>query len=108
MRTLMSLVLVLSFLSGCSDASLEAADADETEESATQLYLSVNIESGKKLLLSDNSLYEVAPSDVKTASTWLTPFPIKIEQSGDTTYPLKLTNMTSGATIKARSVPPSQ
>ncbi len=43
----MSLVLVLSFLSGCSDASLEAADADETEESATQLYLSVNIESGK-------------------------------------------------------------
>jgi hypothetical protein len=104
MRIIISLLLTLSFLSSCDSS----AEADETEESAVQLYLSVNIESGKKLLLSDNSLYEVAPSDVKTASTWLTPFPIQIDASNNATYPCKLTNMTTGAAVKARVVPPSQ
>lgn len=107
MRLLITPLLSLALLSvtGCDSATAEAADA---EESVVQLYLSVNIQSGKQLLLSDNSLYEVAPGDVKTASTWLTPFPIRIDQSGDANYPCKLTNMTTNASIKARAIAPVQ
>src|SRR5579862_3339262 len=52
----------------------------KTEEKATKsgLSLSINIDHGRKLQLSDNSLWEIAPDDVSKAAVWITPFPVQI------------------------------
>ena len=72
-----------------------------------EMYLSENIEGGSKVLLSDGTLYEVAPSDIKRASGWLLSVPIQLGSSGDSDYPYKLTNKNTGASIKARSIEPT-
>ena len=69
-----------------------------------QLSLSINIDNGQKLQLSDNSIWEVSPNDVPTAAIWITPFPIKISQSNDPDYPYLLVNTTTGQSVKARKV----
>jgi len=74
------------------------------------LSISLNINGGKRLLLSDHTLYEVAPSDVATASAWLSPSLIQIVPSGDPNYPDKLINTDTGVGVKAKKVtatPPS-
>jgi hypothetical protein len=73
----------------------------------TALYLSVNIDSGKRLELSDGSIYEVAPGDTGQTSLWITPFPIRIESSTDPDYPLRLVNINSGSSVKARKLSPN-
>jgi hypothetical protein len=79
----------------------------KTKEEATQpeLSLSINIDHGQKLELSDNSLWEIAPSDVQTSAVWIIPFPVKIASSGDPEYPCLIINLNSGASVKARPVP---
>jgi len=69
---------------------------------APQLSLSINIDNGQKLVLSDNSVWEIAPSDVPTASVWITPFPVKIAPSNDPNYPSLIINTDSGVSVKAR------
>ncbi|MFI5333986.1 MAG: hypothetical protein ACHQT8_02320 [Chlamydiales bacterium] len=69
-----------------------------------QLSLSLNINGGKRLLLSDHSLYEIAPSDVATASAWLSPSIIDVVPSGDPNYPDKLLNNDTGVGVKAKRV----
>jgi hypothetical protein len=78
----------------------------KTEETTPELTLSINIEDGRKLELSDSSIWEVAPNDISTAAIWLTPFPIKIAPSNDPEYPYLLINAYSGASVKARKVRP--
>jgi hypothetical protein len=73
---------------------------------AKKLYLSVNLEGGKRLILSDGTNYEIHPQDLTTTAVWITPFPIKVAPSGDINYPFMLTNMNTGVTVKARQVPP--
>jgi hypothetical protein len=74
---------------------------DQTSQK-TQLSLSINIDNGQKLQLSDNSIWEISPDDVSTAAVWITPFPVKITQSDDPDYPYLLVNETSGVSVKAR------
>lgn len=69
---------------------------------AAQLSLSINIDNGQKIELSDNSIWEVAPSDVPTAALWITPIPIKITQSNDPAYPYLLVNINNGISIKVK------
>ena len=68
------------------------------------LSLSININNGQKIQLSDGSLWEVAPRDVPTAAAWLTPFPINILPSNDPNYPTMLVDVQTGASVKARQV----
>jgi hypothetical protein len=75
-------------------------------ETKKDLYLSQNIEQGKKLRLTDGSLYEVAPSDLSKTSFWITPFPLEITPSGDPTYPWIITNKTSGTKVKVKQLEP--
>jgi hypothetical protein len=75
------------------------------QASLPELSLSLNIDNGQKLQLSDNSLWEIAPGDVATAAVWITPFPVKIEPSGDPDYPCLIVNLNSGISVKARPVP---
>ena len=72
----------------------------------TELSLSINIDKGQKLQLSDNSLWEISPDDVSTSSVWLTPVPIKITPSGDLNYPCLIIDQNSGISVKARRISP--
>lgn len=73
----------------------------------TQLLLSINIDGGKKLQLSDGSIWEIAPTDVPQSSIWITPFPVKIVPSNDPDYPMLLVNKVSGISVKARRYVPN-
>jgi hypothetical protein len=76
----------------------------EPEAPETPLSLSINIDNGKKIQLSDNSIWEVSPSDLPTSALWLTPFPVKITPSGDPNYPSLIVNLNSGVSVKARCI----
>jgi hypothetical protein len=52
----------------------------------SKLSLSLNVDNGQKLILSDNSEWEVSPDDVGTASLWLSPVIIQIMPSDDPIY----------------------
>lgn len=71
------------------------------------LFLSININAGQKLQLSDGSLWEVSPVDVAQASVWITPFPLRIIPGSDPNYPYLIVNKTSGISINARPISPS-
>jgi hypothetical protein len=71
-----------------------------------KLYLSVNLDGGRRLVLSDGTNYEINPQDVTTTAVWITPFPINVKPSGDINYPFTLTNGNTGVSVKARQVLP--
>jgi hypothetical protein len=66
------------------------------------LSLSINIDNGQKLQLSDNSIWEVHPQDVDISAVWITPFPLKIEKSTNPTYPFLLKNTRTQMSVRAR------
>ena len=66
------------------------------------LSMAENMEGGQKLMLSNGLIYEVSPADVSVASTWLSPFPIAIEEGDDVNYPLKLVNKNTNVSINVR------
>jgi len=72
--------------------------------SGQKLFLSLNIQGGKQLQLSDGSVYEIAPSDINVASGWITPIPIEISQSGYPDYPYLLTNKNTDGKVRAKLV----
>lgn len=73
------------------------------------LSVALNIQGGKKIQLSDQSLWEIAPNDVPNASFWVLPIPIKLAPSNDANYPTLLINQNSGISVRARKVEqPSQ
>lgn len=82
--------------------------AKEGKARAT-LYLSQNIDNGSQLVLSDDSVYQVAPADIVYSSAWITPFPLRLEASGDPEYPVKIVNAHNGKGVKAKQIrPPRQ
>jgi hypothetical protein len=74
------------------------------KKSDKSLYLAFNSNNGKTLQLSDGSVYEVAPQDRLKTALWITPFPIRVEASGDPNYPIKLVNENTGENVKAKQV----
>ncbi|MEN9343612.1 MAG: hypothetical protein RLZZ453_399 [Chlamydiota bacterium] len=64
----------------------------------------INIDNGQRLQLSDNSIWQIAPSDVKTAALWITPVPITIKNSSDPNYPYLLVNTLSNHSVKAKKL----
>ncbi len=68
------------------------------------LYLSININSGKELILDDNSKWEIDPADQTISSLWLSPFPLTISFSDSDEYPYILTNKLSQAQVKAKAL----
>lgn len=69
--------------------------------------LEQNLRNGSELKLSDGSSFIIAPSDQAKASSWITPIAIKISLSGDPLFPVLLTNMLTGASVKAKQVRPA-
>lgn len=84
---------------------LLATPAQEPSSSSDEsLYLSLNIEEGKRLELSDGSTYEIAPEDRLYTIYWITPFPIMLGKSDDPDYPVKITNVTTGTSVNGKKI----
>ncbi len=66
------------------------------------LTVSINIDGGKKLQLSDESIWTINPSDVSITSTWISDIKVKIYPSGDTTYPYFIVNTRTNRAVKAK------
>lgn len=66
------------------------------------LTVSINIADGKKIVLSDNSVWDVAPEDQQMASSWLGAQPVAISSSDNTLYPFLMTNMRTNTSIKVK------
>lgn len=72
---------------------------------ARTLYLSLNIDGGKKLQLSDGRIFEVAPEDVQYTSLWITPFALLLKPSRDPDYPIMIVDRDSGTSVRAKEIP---
>lgn len=80
--------------------------SSKLKQEVPEVMLSINIDAGRKLQLSDGTIWEVDPTDVAQSSVWITPFPMRIVPSDSADYPFFLVNKTSGASVKARKVMP--
>ena len=66
------------------------------------LHLIVNMNGGQKLVLNDNSIWEIDPEDREISSLWLSPFPLEVTHEGSDLYPYLITNSQSHNKVKAR------
>lgn len=69
--------------------------------------LEENLKNGHMIRLSDNSLWEINPSDTPITQGWITPVEIKVSQSNDPVYPYNLKNSLTGSTVRARKPQPA-
>ena len=79
---------------------------EKAKRNSPQLSVEENISNGQMLRLSDNSLYQIAPSDALRASMWLTPFPVEIISSNNVDYPVILINKNTGERLLAKPIAP--
>ncbi len=77
------------------------------QQKQKQLFLSINIDGGQKIQLSDNSMWQISPDDLPTAATWITPIPIQIVPSNYPDYPWLLVDTQTGVSIKAKKISPT-
>ena len=84
----------------------QAATPPTSEADSVERYLSENIQGGRVLRLSDNTMWEVNPDDITISRIWLFPFPVKIEadQVANPAYPYKFTNLRTGTTIHVKKL----
>lgn len=75
---------------------------EQISQEKEPLSLSINIDNGQKLQLSDDSIWEVYPQDVDISAVWITPFPLQIEKSTNPTYPFLLKNTRTQMSVRAR------
>jgi len=61
-----------------------------------------SLQNGRYIRLSDNSLWEINPSDRPITQSWITPVEIVAEPSDNTTYPFRLTNTLTKSSVLAR------
>jgi hypothetical protein len=64
--------------------------------------LEENLKNGHMIRLSDNSLWEINPSDTPITQGWITPVEIIVTASKDPAYPYNLKNSLTGSTVRAR------
>ena len=64
--------------------------------------ISMVLEAGNFIELSDNSIWQVADDDTNTAEDWILPSDILLKEAKDKKYPYTLTNTATGQTIKVK------
>jgi len=94
--------LCLSAILFC--AAIYSPTEPEKNQTQSQLYLSLNVDSGSRLQFSDGSTYEIAPADQVYSSSWLSPFPVMMEKSGNSEYPVKITNLQTKTSVNAKPI----
>ncbi len=73
---------------------------------APRITLEQNLQNGAQLVLSDGSIYEIAPTDRSKTTFWLTPVSITMSPSQDLAYPTLLTNTLTGVSVRAKQTQP--
>lgn len=68
------------------------------------LKVSINIDDGKKLQLTDDSIWEVDPQDLSVSSTWIGDIDVKIYSSGNRSYPYFIINTKTNHFVRARKI----
>lgn len=79
---------------------------NKTPPEGNSLSLSVNIQNGKELILSDGSRWSVDPQDQTISSIWITPFPLKLIPNDNPNYPMTLLNLSSEEAVKVKAISP--
>ncbi|NDD57767.1 MAG: hypothetical protein EBZ47_00735 [Chlamydiae bacterium] len=79
-----------------------------TTDAVGQLSISMNLQGGQQLVLSDSTRWQIQPQDVGITSLWLSPAPITLRQGTDTNYPFILTNLYSNQSVRAKQIVPGQ
>lgn len=69
-----------------------------------QLYIQMNIEEGAVIELSDGKSYEIDPDDRIYTVYWITPIPVRLSESGNASYPVRITNLNTGSFVRGREV----
>lgn len=67
-------------------------------------HLAENLQGGSILKMSDGREFHISPADTNKTQFWITPVELKIEESDDPNYPVKITNPLTGTSVKAREV----
>ena len=99
--------IALSMLATTSSGlKLEEVIAHENMQMGQDLTVDENLHSGKILVLSDGSSWEVAPQSLEYSANWIFPTPLKVEKSGDSAYPYKITSIQVNQTILVRPIQP--
>lgn len=87
-------------------STAQGAKKDNSRIEYSKLSLSLNVDNGQRLILSDNSEWQVSPDDVDTASAWLSPVVIQIMPSDNPIYTQKLVNLDAGTWVKVKRITP--
>lgn len=66
------------------------------------VYLSMNFGGGSSLQFTNGEVYAIDPRDQIYSSLWVTPFPVSFSESGDTEYPVTITNLQNFRTVNGR------
>ena len=61
-----------------------------------------NLNNGRFIRLSDDSLWEINPKDTPITQGWITPVEITVAPSDDANYPFRLTNSLTRSSVLAR------
>lgn len=92
-----------------NDNFVAKSPEEEKKINLNPLYLSQNIDNGKTLMLTDDSVWEVKQEDRSISESWLTPFPLQVLDNTDSDkaqYPKKFVNLNTNATVKVRMIRP--
>lgn len=74
----------------------------QPNESKARPQISENLNNGRYIRLTDGTLWAIRPQDTPITQSWITPVDILVSQSGDATYPYKLTNSLTGSSVFAK------
>ena len=100
--------VILPMIAAFSGLNISGVMGEETIEKNQEITVDENLHSGKIIVLSDGSTWEVAPESLKISESWIFPSPLKIEKINHLSYPYKITNTYTGSSILARPITPSQ
>jgi len=64
--------------------------------------LTENLYNGRYIRLSDQTLWEIRPSDINLTLGWITSVEIIVTRSNNPDYPYKLTNSLTGSSVYAK------
>lgn len=90
--------------SSTSSSQSSSAASQKSMDQMSNVTMSVNVQGGQELILSDSTRWQIQPQDVQVAGLWLTAAPISVKPSTDPDYPFILTNQQTNQSVRARQV----
>ena len=71
------------------------------------LSLTINLNNGAELILSDATRWQIHPQDVVISSVWIAPSALSVAAGTDPSYPFVITNLSSKQSVRAKQVVPA-